>query len=190
MNPDHRRRLYQVAKFDKELSANNLAYFKSISHYPIQNAFHKLDCGVNPHGIHLASPGELLHMHQKGMMTRYVEGLSNLFFVKKEDAGNRIYRKVKVSHRRLDQLGLHYGALLSRSSERDLPRTKFKNSLFSGTKKAAHEQAGVLLNLLLAMLSDRGRQIMLYERTIEISFLNDQIKMCELCLGLEEWMKK
>jgi hypothetical protein len=125
-------------------------------------------------------------MHQKGMMVRFVEGLGNLVVAKK-DAGARIFRRVKESLRRFDELGLQYGALLlSRSSERDLPRTKFKNSLFSGTKKAAHKQAGVLLNLLLAMLSNRaGRQLLLYKRTIDGSYITNQITMCELCLGLE-----
>jgi hypothetical protein len=189
INPEYKRHLFLTSKFERALAANDLDFFKNISHYPIVNAFHKLDCGANPHGIHLASPGEILHMHQKGMEVRFVEGLGNLLHSKKNE-GSVIERAMKKSLKRFDSLALQYGCLMSRSSERDLPRTKFKNSLFSGTKKAAHEQAGVLLSLLVAMLSDRGRQILLYERTISPALLTDQITMCELCLGLEEWMKK
>ena len=181
--------LFESAKLDRQLALNNLDYFQSISHHPIDNAFHKLDFGSNPYNIHLASPGELLHMHQKGMMMRYVEGLKNLILDKSTDS-DKVHRRIRESLKRFDTLGLHYGGLMSRSSERDFPRTKFKTSLFSGTKKAAHEQAGVLLDLLLAMLSDRGRQILIHERTIKRCFLHDQIIMCDICLGLEEWMKK
>jgi hypothetical protein len=75
-------------------------------------------------------------MHLKGMMVRFVEPLSNLVVAKK-GGSVRIFGRVKESLRHFDELGLQYGALLYRSSERDLSRTKFKNSLFSGTKKAA-----------------------------------------------------
>ena len=47
--------------------------FKKRSHHPIHNAFHDLDFGCNPHNIHLASPGECLHMHQLGCAKRAVE---------------------------------------------------------------------------------------------------------------------
>ena len=189
VNGSYRANLFESTKLDRKLRANNLDYFKSISHHPIQNAFHKLDFGSNRYNIHLASPGELLHMHQKGMMVRFVEGLKNLILSKSKES-DKVSRRIRESLKAFDTLSLRYGGLLSRSSERDFPRTKFKNSLFSGTKKAAHEQAGVLLNLLLGMLSDRGRQILVYERTLLLTYVQDQILMCEICLGLEEWMKK
>jgi hypothetical protein len=179
IDPDFDADLFKASKFDRQLATHNLDYFQSISHYPIDNAFHKLDFGNNPYNIHLASPGELLHMHQKGMMFWFVEGLKTLIITRSQDS-NKVSRQTKESFKAFDSLGLQYGALLSRSSQRDFPRTKFKNSLFSGTKKAAHEQAGVLLNLLLGMLSDRGRQILLYEQTIRDTYLTDQVTMCEL----------
>jgi hypothetical protein len=157
MNPDFRRRLFLTARFERALAAKDLCCFKSINHCAVVNAFHCIDCGVNLHSIHLASPGEILHMLQKGMEVRYVEGLAFLLMSKKDDGNADAARRMKDSKRNLDDLGLQHGALLSRSSERDLPRTKFKNSLFSGAKKSAHEQAGGLLDLLVAMLSDRGR---------------------------------
>ena len=190
INPDHQRNLFKKSTFDRHNAANNLDYFKRISHHPgLLNAFHSVDMGENIHNIHLASPGELLHMLQKGMMMRTVEGLENLIR-EKGNASDDVGRNIGTTIKKLNTLALHYGALLSRSSDRDLPRTKFKNSLFSGTKKAAHEQAGVLLDLLLAMVSDRGRQILGYERTLDARFVGDQVVMFELCLGLQQWMKK
>ena len=48
---------------DPESHGHNHDYFKNISHYPIDNAFHHLYFGANGRNIHLATPGELLHMH-------------------------------------------------------------------------------------------------------------------------------
>ena len=103
-----------------------------------------------------------------------------------DDVGHSIRAAVK----RLNTLALHHGAPLSRSSHCDFPQTKFKNSLFSGTKKAAHKQAGVLHDLLLAMASDCGRQVLGCERALDTRFIGDQIVMCERCLGLQQWTKK
>ena len=47
----------------------------------------------------------------------------------------------------------------------------------------------MLLSLLLAVISDRGREIMLNERKITESRIEDQVQMIELILGMEEWMK-
>ena len=49
-------------------------YFKKIPHYAIDNAFHHLQFGsANPHGIHLATPAESLHMHKLGVEKRAFE---------------------------------------------------------------------------------------------------------------------
>jgi hypothetical protein len=147
--------------------------------------------GENICKIHLASPGELPHMHQKGMMMRWVEGPEHLIRGRETPVGgDDVGCNITQSLKKLNALALHCGAPLSRGSDRDFPRTKFKNSLFSGTKKAVHEQAGVLLDLLVALNSDRGRQILEHERMLDAAFIGDQSAMCELCLGLQEWMKK
>ena len=61
-------------------------YFKSISHHPIDNAFHKLEFGShNPYNIHLATPGECLHMHQLGVAKRAIEAFKYLTMGKVDD---------------------------------------------------------------------------------------------------------
>ena len=57
------------------------------------------------------------------------------------------------------------------------------------TKKEGHDYAGMLLSLLLAILSDRGREIMLVEKEICTTRIEDQVHMIELILGMEEWLK-
>ena len=182
-----------MARFDRENTADNIKYLKSISHHPkLQNAFHGVDMSENSHNIHLAFPEEPLHMHQKGMMMRWVEGLEYLICGHEtpvdsyDDVGNNISQSLK----KVNTLVLHFGALLSRGSRRDYSQTKLKHSLFSRTKKAAHKQARVLLDLLVALNYDCGRQILVYERTLDAKFIGDQTAMYELYLGQQVWIKK
>ena len=54
-------------------------YFKTISHHPIDNAFHPLKFGShNPQNIHFATPGETLHMAQLGCVRQAVEAFNYL----------------------------------------------------------------------------------------------------------------
>jgi hypothetical protein len=170
-------------------SRHSVEALRAISHHPILNCFHRLNFGGNKYNIHFATPGELLHMHQKGAMVRAVEALK--FLLEGKVAGTcdkQISRNPTLVS--IDNLGYQFGILLNRKSDRKFPRTKFKNSLFNKTKKAAHEQGGVCLNLLLAMLSDRGRQVLLDERTLDERNLEDQVYVFELILCFESWLKK
>lgn len=100
-------------------------------------------------------------------MVRVMESLKNVIvnkdgkLVMNDVEATSKTTKVKQSLSDLKFLGYQYGILLAHQSDRWLPRTKFKNSLFSTTKKTGHEHAGVCLNFLLAILSDRGQQILL-----------------------------
>ena len=72
----------------------HVEFFKSISHHDISNVFHDLDFGDgNPHNIHLATPGECLHMHQLGVAKRVVEDTFEnfVFSQQKGKAGHRQY---------------------------------------------------------------------------------------------------
>ena len=137
-------------------------YFKSISHHPVKNALDELHHGHNKYKTHFNTMGELLHMHQKGAMVRVIESLlykwkegSKIMF---RHVSPPVHQKnIQTSLDNLNFLGHQIGAMLSRQSDRNKPRTKFKNNLFQQTKKTAHEQSGVLLCVLLAMLTDRGR---------------------------------
>ena len=170
-------------------------YWKSVSHYPIANAFDDLYFGANPYGIHMATPGEVLHMHQKGAMSRVVESLdyvwhqgSNIIMDDVSAASKQV--NIKSSLENFDYLSHQMGRYLNRQSDREKPRTKFSNSIFSKTKKNAHEQAGVILCLLLAMVSDRGRQITLQERTMSERFVANFVYVLELVIMFEVWIKK
>ena len=102
-------------------------------------------------------------MHQKGPMERVLESFvyvwkkgTNIIIDDMTMASKQ--KNVKDSLENLNHVGHQMGAFLNRQSDREKPRTRFKNSLFVSTKKCAHEMAGVLLCILLALLCDRGRQ--------------------------------
>lgn len=171
------------------------SYYRGISHYPVENALDELFWGSNSYKVHLGTPAEPLHMHQKGAMKRVIES-----FEYKWRGGTRInldnvsaagkQRNVELGLDQLNFTGQQMGSYLNRQSDRDKPRTKFRNSLFNNTKKCGHEQAGVLLCVLLALLSDRGRQIYLGERTMSSDFLENEITVIELILMVDVWLKK
>ena len=191
VNVKDRARTQKLIKVsDVDPTKRDADHFRSIAHHPINNTFHKLEFGDNEHNIHLATPGESLHMHQLGAEKRVVQSFKYLIEGNVPDSFYKKQRKQKQTIETIDVLGHRYGSYLCRQSDRNLPRTKFKNSLFSTTKKAAHENAGVCLDLLLAMLSDRGRQVLLKERTIKEGHIEDQIELFEMILGLDEWLKK
>ena len=129
-------RLYTPEMLDPD--AFDQDYFKSISHHPIQNAFHEIDFGANRFNIHLATPGELLHMVQKGVCIRAIEGFVEMWknpSVEQDDVtAVENTNKSMILLTQLDHLGKVYGGYLSRQSDRDRPRTKFRSSLFSNCK--------------------------------------------------------
>ena len=93
-------KLYVPSDLDPEKEKEQPEYFKSISHHPIKNVFHRLKFGSNIHGIHLATPGECLHMHQLGGMKRGIEAYENLICGNVEDDYGSVaaaYTNVKSS---------------------------------------------------------------------------------------------
>ena len=169
-------------------------YFQSISHHPIQNAFHNLDFGSNENNIHLATPGECLHMHQLGVAKRMIEAFRFLVRGNVEDdfgpTSKHKKKRVKDTLDFITMLAQKYGGQLSRQSDRDFPRTKFGSSILVTTKKEGHDYAGMLLGLLVALVSDRGKEILFTEREMDENRIIDQVHMIELILGMEEWLKK
>ena len=141
-------------------------YFCLISHHPIDNAFHSLDFGTNIHNIHFPTPGECLHMHQLGIAKRQIEAFRYLIKGNVQDDHGPTSSKKKGSKDALagiTMLAQKYGGQLSRQLECNFPRIKFSCSILSVKRREAHNFAGMLLGLLQALLSDRGREIILID---------------------------
>ena len=133
--------LYTPEQLDPD--THDEAYFQSISHHPITNAFHDLYFWANKFNIHLATPGEMLHMLQKGAMTRVIEGFVQMWKdpTVEQDSITAVDNNYKsdILLDELDILAKLYGGYLSRQSDRDRPRTKFRTSLFKKSKVSAGE---------------------------------------------------
>lgn len=227
-NCQHKYRLYTMEDFSHSPD-HDIKYFESISHHDIENAFDRLDFGSNVHKIHLASPGELLHMHQLGPEKRAVEAFIFVihpgFYNKKKsktteargenilvdaDAGNadNVEQSKKKKRKRTDpkpsgplaythlgSLAQTYGALLSRQSDRDFPRTRFSSTYILNTAmKEGNHYAGILLSILVSLVSRYGKKICKQHATdlCDDNFIvmMGQIETIELLLMMEEFLKK
>ena len=163
-------------------------YWKEVSHHPVKNVFHHscLDFGENPYKIHLATPGECLHMHQLGVAKRSIEAFVE--FLKKQQThrqGNRVQAKNLLS-----RLGSDYGGFLSRQSDRDFPRTRFTSCLLSCAKKEGKDYSGMILCLVLSCLSDYGQKLLKEKALVEHDKqVHAQIETLELIVMMEEFLK-
>ena len=92
----------------------------------------------------------------------------------------------------MDEIGYlaqTYGGQLSRQSERNLPQIKFSHSIFSVSRREAHDYAGMHIGLLVALLSNCGREIIITECKMNSNRIFNQVHMIEIILGMEEWLK-
>ena len=144
----------------------NKEYFQTLSHHRIWNTFHELNFGSNKHNIHLATPGECLHMHQLGIAKRAVQSFKQLF--------------PECKHTKINQIACLYGGSISRQSDRTFPRTKFGGNVLSTSMKEGKDLSGMLLCILLAMLSGEGNQVLRMQDRV----LQSQAYFIELILGM------
>lgn len=149
--------------------------FRDMCHYRISNVFHTLNFGSNVNNIHLATPGECLHMHQLGVAKRTIESIAKLVSGEKAE-------------RLFCNMALKYGGLISRQSDRCFPRTRFtpNTNILNTSMKEGKDLAGMLLCILVTILSDDGRELL----PIETKALKDQISFIELVLQMEEFLKR
>ena len=158
-------------------------YFKSISHYPIDNAFHKLQFGSgNPNNIHMATPAESLHMHKLGVEKRAYDGFRDFVYT---GAGG--IRTHKPAYNFLLSLSRRYGTLLTRQSDRDFPRTNCSPNS-NNTKKEGSEFAGGILTYILAMVSDGGRHVLHNCARVPNDKIQEQVEMMQLVLGMNRFL--
>jgi Plavaka transposase len=127
----------------------DLHALKDMSQNYLCNGFNKVRFGLhNDRGIFGACPGEMLHLVSLGWFKYCLEAFAS-------QAGG----KECLALRRYDRLCASIGTQLSRSSDRDLPRTNFPRGFSSGTNLMGHEITGCLLVKLFALHTTRFRRI-------------------------------
>eukprot|EP00536_Pseudo-nitzschia_multiseries_P010908 jgi/Psemu1/27357/gm1.27357_g len=149
-------------------------YFKNVSHHHLYNGnmFYDLDFGENTHNIHLASPGERLHMHQLGCAKRAAEPFCDDFL------GNSTQLLGDM-----DSIASYYSAAVQRKSN---------------SKKEGNQYIDMRYIQMLSLLSAEGCQLLLSQRTtINLENrnrkceeeINGRVYAFELLLGMEEFPK-
>ena len=152
---------------------------KMISQQNLHNAFHRIRFGAHTdQGVHGACPLEMLH----AILLGHFPLMRDVFF---DQCG-----PTSVSAKRLNTLASEFGRLLSRQSDRDMPKTKFSGGIRRG-KLMAKEYTGIILVLLITIKSPRGQEIMKHRNT---HFQNPQIiknwiMLLETSLQWIEWLQ-
>ena len=156
---------------------------RNLSQHCIMNAFYELRFGLHDkRGIHGACPIEVLHWIQLGM---FKYSRSNFF----DQTGNG-----KLA-RMLEAVCSMSGHLLSRQSDRNLPRTKFSARDIKEGTLMGHEMEGVLLALNLTLRCTKGREaIMNLARGNQKEYFPDErsirewIRLLEMQLMFFAWL--
>ena len=160
--------------------------WKNLSHHPIENTFDDINFGNNSHKIHFATPGECLHMHQLGVAKRSLEVLKDSITKKDDDRrGQRVQAQ--------DQLSLianKFGNMLLRQSDRNFPRTNFTSEILEHTKKNGKDYPGVILCLVLALLSNKAKDVLNSKAFVDNSKINHWIQTLEYILFFDKFFQQ
>jgi len=82
------------------------------------------------------------------------------------------------------------GALLSRQSDRNLPRTKFSQGITTDAKLRGHEESGALLVILLMLSLTRTSLHIINKQTLNEERAAAYIHLIESMLMMEQWTKQ
>ena len=169
-----------VAMIDDLVKQNDQDGLRLISQQNINNAFYSVRFGQhNKEGIHGACPLEMLHALLLGIF-KYIR---DCFF---EQVGEKSQLADDIN-----ALAVEYGELLSRQSDRNMPKTKFSEGLQKG-KLMAKEYSGVLLILAAILRSTRGRKLLIAKKGssfAEDDGVDDWLMLVETLLMWEMWLK-
>jgi len=158
---------------------------KALSQSFIKNAWYAVRFGLhNDWGVHGACPTEMVHWYQIGKYGYQ----RDMFFTQTG--------KDSMLSNRMNALCKSMGYLFKRQSDRDMSRTSFSKGV-KGGKLMAHEMSGLVLVLLAAIRTTKGRTILLNESRGkqkqffgQIEYIKDWMMLLSTCLQWEEWLKQ
>lgn len=168
----------RMAKIQALIDNKDWQGLKDLSQQYITNAFYPFRFGChNDQGVHGSCPMEMLHQILLGIF-RYVRDC--LF----EQIGKSSEEADKIN-----ALSQEYGELFGHQSERDMPKTKFKNGIRRG-KIMGKEYTGILLCMAAVLRSKAGRDILSKKKAFaNEKFVADWIMLVETLLQWEAWLK-
>jgi hypothetical protein len=169
----------------KLVDNNDDEALRALSQHKFQNCWYLHRFGLhNSLGVHSACPLEMVHWYQLG---KYANNRS-MFFT----------QTGKSSHlsNRFNALCKSMGYLFKRQSDRDINRTDFSRGI-KGGKLMAHEMSGMIVVLLAAIRTTKGRTILLTQcRGTQkdyfgkIEFIQDWMLLLTTLLQCEAWLKE
>ena len=166
-------------KVQRLVEKGDMEALKGLSQQFIDNAFYPLRFGAHSdQHIHGATPLEMLHHMLLGIFAN----VRDTFF---QQIG-----PTSATAQRVNALAVEYGALISRQSDRSMPKTKFFGGIVRG-KLTAKEYPGILLVMYCLMLSGQG-QMLLKSRRVrfrEQGLIQNWIMLIETLLQWEMWLK-
>ena len=161
----------------KLVDKQDLVKLKELSQQCIENAFYKVRFGAHSgQGVHGACPIEMLHAMLLGIFAT----VRDTFF---HQVGPKSALAIQ-----LNILASEFGSLLSRQSDRDLPKTKFSGGIRRG-KLMAKEYTGIMLVLLITIKSAKGQEMLKKRVHFRLkSTITDWIMLLETLLQWNEWL--
>ena len=169
-----------IADIQALIDAEDFDGLRAISQQYIENATYKLRFGMhNDRGVHGACPMEMLHTLLLGIF-KYIR---DCFF---DQIGPTSAMADDVN-----ALAKEYGDLLSRQSDRDMPKTRFSGGIRKG-KLMAKEYPGILLCMAAVLRSTAGQRMLTEQKCSQFKatgVLKDWTLLVEIMLQWEMWLK-
>ena len=158
---------------------------RALSQQPIQNCWYEVRFGLhNNLGVHSACPLEMVHWWQLG---KYAYSRSMFFTQTGKDS---------ILSKRFNALCKSMGYLFKRQSDRDVNRTDFSRGI-KGGKLMAHEMSGMIVVLLAAMRTTKGRNLLFTQCRAtqkqyfgQMAFIHDWMLLLTSLLQCEAWLKE
>jgi hypothetical protein len=158
---------------------------RALSQQPIQNCWYEVRFGLhNNLGVHSACPLEMVHWWQLG---KYAYNRSMFFTQTGKDS---------ILSKRFNALCKSMGYLFKRQSDRDVNRTDFSRGI-KGGKLMAHEMSGMIVVLLAAMRTTKGRNLLFTQCRAtqkqyfgQMAFIHDWMLLLTSLLQCEAWLKE
>ena len=128
-----------ISELKRLMNNQDTDALQEMSQHYLANGFDRVRFGDRKRGIFGAVPGEILHLVLLGWFTYTMEA-----FIAQAGSKSKFMKQY-------DKLFTKVGNLLSRQSDRDLPRTVFRKGLSAGSHLMAEEIPGCLLVMLFTM---------------------------------------
>ena len=167
------------------LSAQASDSISQLSHHHLTNAFHTIDFGGDPQGIHGCTPPETLHLYQQGLYKYALEAFFGNLNIRQKQQFDKLVGSVSNS--------------CKHQSDRSFPRFSFPHGVSNLTRITAEELTGVIVLCIVAIQSHCFGTVVatMYQKprglipdpSLKIKCLAFA-KLFEMMLSLESWIEK